>query len=220
MKTHPRSTRPTTLAFTLLELMVTIGVVVLLAALFLPALARPTHCSSRINCVNNLKQVGLSFRLWAGDNGEKYPAHVSVTNGGVMELIATGGVYPIFNVMSNELGTPKIVACPTDPERIAATNFASMTDTNVSYFVCLTAKDESDPQLWLAGDRNITNGFAPVRGGLNIPTNSPVGWSGKIHQANGNLALADGSVQQLSSSKLRDSLRAQANAVLRLVMPE
>lgn len=220
MKTHPRSTHTT--AFTLLEMMIAVAVIVLLAALFLPVLSRPNHDHLRrgINCVNNLKQAGLSFRLWADDNGEKYPAYVSVTNGGVMELITNGGVYPIFNVMSHELGTPKIVACPTDSDRIAATNFTSMTDTNVSYFVCLTATDESNPQLWLVGDRNITNGFASVRGVLNVPTNSPVGWTKKLHEAKGNLALADGSVQQMTSSALLRSLRTQTNASLQLVLPE
>lgn len=218
MKTHPRYTQTT--AFTLLELMITISVIALLAAVLLPALAKPQRRSSKINCVNNLKQVALSFRLWAGDNGDKYPAYVSVTNGGVMELIAGGGVAPIFNVMSNELGTPKLVVCPADSERIAATNFATMSDTNVSYFVCLTATDESNPQLWLTGDRNITNGLATVRGVLNVPTNSPVGWTKKLHEAKGNLALADGSVQQLTSSALLRSLRTQTNAALQLALPE
>jgi len=59
-------------AFTLLELMMVVAAVVAVGFVFLPALAKP-KCGGRqdINCVNNLKQVGLSFLLWAGDNGEK-----------------------------------------------------------------------------------------------------------------------------------------------------
>ena len=44
--------------------------------LLLPALARAKKKAQRINCVNNLKQVGLAFRLWGGDNDDKYPPRV------------------------------------------------------------------------------------------------------------------------------------------------
>jgi hypothetical protein len=47
------------------------------------------HKRQKIRCVNDLKQVGIAFRLWEGDNNDKYPMAVSVTNGGAMELIAT-----------------------------------------------------------------------------------------------------------------------------------
>jgi hypothetical protein len=40
----------------------------------------------RIECVNNLKQIGLAYRLWAEDNGGKFPMEISVTNGGTMGL--------------------------------------------------------------------------------------------------------------------------------------
>jgi len=44
----------------------------------------------RINCINNLKQVGLSFRQWALDHGDQYPFNVSTNAGGTMELYAVG----------------------------------------------------------------------------------------------------------------------------------
>lgn len=220
MKTHLAFIRRAVVAFTLLELVITVGVLVLIAALLLPALAKSTHTGCRINCANNLKQVGLSFRLWAGDNGEKFPMQVAVTNGGSLESVATGLVAPHFAVISNELGTPKIVACPDDKERKSATDFGLLRDTNVGYFICLSATAESAPDTWLAGDRNITNRFAPTRGVLYLSTNSPVGWSDETHKQQGNLVFIDGSVQQPSSTKLRDYLRSQTNSPLRLAMPE
>jgi len=54
----------------------------------------------RIACLNNLKQIGLSYSAWAGDHNGKFPMDVSVTNGGVMELAATGNVAAVFQVMS------------------------------------------------------------------------------------------------------------------------
>ena len=137
-----------------------------------------------------------------------------------MERVAQGMVFPHFAVMSNELGTPKIVSCPADKQRMFASNFVSIADTNISYFICLTASKGVSPETWLVGDRNVTNRFVPIRGVLNVPTNMPVGWSEQLHNAKGNVALADGSVHQLSCSALNKTLVLQTNALLRLAMPE
>jgi prepilin-type N-terminal cleavage/methylation domain-containing protein len=96
-------------AMTIVEVIVVLAVLAILAAMFLPQLVRFRPPHSQPFCVNNLKQVGLSFRIWAGDNNDKYPAQVSVTNGGAMELCAQGNPFPIFLVMSNELSTPELL---------------------------------------------------------------------------------------------------------------
>jgi len=152
-----RGTRHSTKAFTLLELMAVICAIGVVAFfLFMPRLNSGCKAKApQINCVNNLKQVGLSFRLWAGDHGDKFPMQVSVADGGTMERSTQGVVFPHFTMMSNELGVPKIVACPADKKRTVATNFVSLADANVSYFVCLNARDGSNPEMWLAGDWNV-----------------------------------------------------------------
>ena len=118
MKTQ-RTTSPGR-GFTLTELLVVICAVSVLAAVLLPALRSPDGGMHKTNCVNNLKQIGLAFRIWERDNGGKYPMQVSVTSGGVMELAVTGNVAGIFRVMSNELSTTKILVCPQDTKRTAA----------------------------------------------------------------------------------------------------
>lgn len=123
------------------------------AAMVLPALAKAKERAQSINCVNNMKQIGLSFRIWAGDNGDKFPFNVSKEQGGTLEYCDRGSdgydhsAYRIFQVMSNELSTPKILVCPADSVHTVAANFATLQAGNVSYQVRSGERiDETNPQ--------------------------------------------------------------------------
>jgi prepilin-type N-terminal cleavage/methylation domain-containing protein len=129
-------------AFTLIELLVVIAIIAILAAMLLPALAAAKKKAQKINCTNNLKQVGLAFRIWEGDNNDRYPQAVSYSAGGANEYLyhannltaalPAGGVNNpgmAFMVMSNELSTPKILFCPSDNMHTAGNGYA----TNFSY---------------------------------------------------------------------------------------
>ena len=112
------------LAFTFPEFLFVICILAVASAVLLvPALLKAKRRSSRIGCANNLKQVSLAFKQWSLDNTDRYPMQVSVTNGGTMELVEQGNVFPHFLVMSNELNTPKILLCPEDDERTNAYAF-------------------------------------------------------------------------------------------------
>jgi prepilin-type processing-associated H-X9-DG protein len=204
-------------AFTLVEFLIALGTAIILIALFLPAIAsRPTR-APRINCASNLKQVGLAFCVWANDHDDKFPMAVSITKSGSMEYIETGEVYRHFQVMSNEVISPKILACSADRERKRATNLVSFNNRNLSYFVGVEA-DESNPDMILSGDRNITGG-ASAKGHLLIfRTNSSAGWSKALHNTQGNVALADGSVQQVNIAALQKQIQRVTNE-FRLAIP-
>ncbi len=133
--------------------------------------------------------------------------------------------------MSNELNTPKIVICPGD-DRTSGTNFTTDFDSSstigtsggnlrVSYFVGRDA-DETLPQMFLSGDRGIGQtstvanyGYSPdavnTGNSLGFNTNivvgaaTSIGWVAKGHQNQGNVGLADGSVQGYTSSGLQQA---------------
>ncbi|MGA2747302.1 MAG: prepilin-type N-terminal cleavage/methylation domain-containing protein [Verrucomicrobiota bacterium] len=60
-------------AFTLIELLVVIAIIAILAALLLPALAAAKRSASVAKCMSNMKQLGVGFSLFTGDNSETYP---------------------------------------------------------------------------------------------------------------------------------------------------
>jgi len=156
--------------------------------------------------VSNLKQLGLGFRIWASDHQEQFPLAVSITNGGTLESAESDEVFRHFLVVSNEIGTPKILACPDDKERRRARSFTNFSNANVSYLLGLDAKEEL-PHRILAGDRNITGGA--MRGAVMLFSNHNTAHFGTdIHKKVGNYVLADGSGSQATTDMLRRQLEA------------
>lgn len=221
-----------TTAFTMLELLVVTLALVGLVLVLLPIVGNARARPHRISCTNNLKQLNYAFRIWANAHDDKFPMQVPATNGGAQEWAAQGAAHAVFLTMSNELESPKVLICQSDSSRVAATTFSqtvrpgslgksiAFTPTNqLSYFVGLNS-DVSQPDTIVSGDDNLMIGDVQAKPGLwLLNTNDPVAWTKERHIYNGNVALADGSVQGFNSSALCAALVRTGLATNRLAMP-
>lgn len=153
---------------------------------------RPRLGHSHTRCISNLKQLALGQKIWAGENSDKYPFEISTNSGGTKEYVQAADTFRHFAVMSNEMGSPKVLTCPMDASRQPIYDFASLSNGNISYFINLAAR-ENGPLSAMSGDRNLQ---LSVSG-----TNTVVKWGSGLHEGRGFVALTDGSVWSASYPK-------------------
>ena len=132
-------------AFTKLDMMIVVGTLVMLAVLLVylrPRAFRPR--AAGMNCVAQLKQIGMGLRMWANDHGERFPWAVPTAEGGTKEFAQLPNAALHYAAASNELNSPKILTCTSDKKRIRTTRWDGPLHLSLSYFVSLDA-DEPHP---------------------------------------------------------------------------
>jgi hypothetical protein len=126
------------------------------AAMLLPALAKAKSRAQEISCVNNLKQIGLAAKIWAGDHDDTFP--------------------PNFLAMTNELSAPKILVCPQDSTHHVAADWSSFNDSeNCSYeYLAPSLKDNN-------AEPNLVVFRCPIHGNVCLADGSVQMGIGKTH---------------------------------------
>ena len=188
--------------FTLLELLCVIAIIGILAALLLPAIGQGKSRAKRIACINNLRQAGIAFHEFAHDHDGKFPMEVPAAQDGALEdtrsAEASGNElsvsYRLFLPVAGQLVTPRLLDCPTDT-RLAASNFQSFSNENLSYFIAANSVFQK-PSSLLAGDRNLTIDSSQNPRALTAAPNSRLRWTTELHVRKGNLLFADGRVEE------------------------
>ncbi len=95
------SSRPGSRGFTLIEMLVVIGIISILASLLMPALVQAKKQANRVKCLNHLRQISLALTLYADDHGGQFPPRRRQPDTWVVRLL------PYYV-------SPKILQCPSD----------------------------------------------------------------------------------------------------------
>ena len=220
---NPKTRQKRAEGFTFVELLAVLGTVALLLAMAVPLLAGNRANSDRAVCQSNLRQIGRAFSMWADDHGGKFPFGTPVAEGGVSDHSLGNNVWFQFFVIRAELGTPRILVCPSDPEKKPAMDWTTSTNGGfnaprarngaISYLLPLSSLQA--PRGLLSLDRNVTP-TSPNSGGCSggyqgVPTldyTSPIlDWNERLHNKSGNLLFNDGSVAVGGQNELKAAVR-------------
>ena len=210
-------------AFTLIEVLVVLAIAGVLFVLLLPTGGTGTRQpAQQLQCMSNLKQIGIGFMLYSGDNSNQPPWQVSTPAGHTAA--------DCFLKLTSSYLPPKNFVCPSDSARQAATtNHSGFSNTNLSYFASLQSSftpTSNSITLVLAGDRHLALNNQPVKTGLlNVTNATELSWTKELHFTKkstkpvGILLFVDGHVALTRTYELPQNLASQDRSAGQLLIP-
>ena len=190
MRLKLQATRPKQVAFTLVELLIVIVILVVLVGMLLP-IRRSKPRAPLVICMSNQKQVALAATVYAMDHSDRFPwATFDPSRAESFSETAPGLFTPL-----KKFAGPKIFVCPTDTKRSPTTN--TLQSTNLSYFLNLSSRLNATNQV-LLGDRHLAlNGVAVGPGQVAVRAGASLDWTRELHprkdkNTQGIMAFTDG----------------------------
>ena len=215
-------------AFALVELAAVLAVIGLLAVGAALMYSKMENRAARIKCVNQIRNVGLAYRVFATDSGDRFPFQLSVTNRGTREFETD--IARQYLALTNELATPRLLVCVTREfgrtgsskgYGIEAGSWTALSASNVDYFINVDA-DPAAPRRILAADDELRIAGNAAHGLQLVRTNDALSYPAGLHEKGGdyaNAVMSDGSVEQFLPAEWPRILTSSGLETNRFLLP-
>ncbi|MFM7318043.1 MAG: DUF1559 domain-containing protein [Isosphaeraceae bacterium] len=198
-------------AFTLIELLVVISIIAILISLLLPAVQSSREAARRINCVNNLKQIGLGFHNYESSHGVFPPGRINTYLAGNGHCWNAYSQFLPFIEQSMLFASMNFSMNP-DPDYSTASSVVNMTASVTQPSMLLCPSDPAPRPITVGGSTwGVHNYLLNVGSGYSVVQNPPLGMASPngIFYENSAVTIAsilDGTSMTIAVSETRRSI--------------